>query len=556
MTQILRYVTISPSLMRRMDLPVGSTHRVLAFLVLLILTLQSQSIFSRGLSPSATTDSEYQKALQEVGARDYRAALKDLEAIIRQAPHFYRAYNLMGVCYERLKDHAKARQAFLKAVEINPRFDEAHVNLGANHVSEGRIAEGVQEFRKAIELNHRSVSAFYNLGSTELANGHAERAVIPLEKAYRLSGNDPSVLPTLVTALLRTGKADQAVQYASEAPLAHQLDPELAFQLGLAFVNGRRCEAGEALLSAAARSNVQFKDRIGEISEQAFDNGEYDRALCLSNILLGSGADSAALHSMVGACHYHLQDPARAVSEVQKAIQLEPNTQEYYIQLAQIFIDFNTPDAAILLLEPALKLFPSSARVRFVLGFAYLKSEHVEKAQQYLKESLELDPNNGPALAALAELYEKMLQWGSLSDVAKSMLQIPERRYQGYYYEAEAQYNLFQRQPDHFSEVEALLAKSIALEPKSASSHFLLGKLLIEKNSYAEAVESLNRAIALDPDLAIAYYNLAVAYRKMGEGQRSAEALQKFQQAAKKAQNSPPRKLLYNVVGELPVQKR
>ena len=553
MTQILRYVTIGPT--RR---NVASPHKVLAFLGLLILTLQSQSIFSRGLSSSAKTgvESEYQKALQEVGERDYRAALRDLEAIIRQAPHFYQAYNLMGVCYERLKDHAKARQAFLKAVEINPRFDEAHVNLGANYVSDGQVSEGVQEFKKAIELNHRSVSAFYNLGSTELADGHAERAVIPLEKAYRLSRNDPSVLPTLVTALLRTGQADRAAQYASEAPPTHQLDPELSFQLGLAFVNGRRCEAGQPFLSAAARSNGQFKDRIGGLSEQAFDNGEYDRALCLSNVLLGSGADSAALHSMAGACHYHLQDPARAVSEVQKAIRLEPNTQEYYIQLAQIFIDFNTPDAAILLLEPALKLFPSSARVRFVLGFAYLKSEHVEKAEQYLKESLEIDHNNGPALAALAELYEKMLQWGSLSDVAKSMLQIPDRRYQGYYYEAEAKYNFFQRHPDHFSEVEALLAKSIALEPKSASSHLLLGKLLIEKNSYAEAVESLNRASALDPDLAIIYYNLAVAYRKMGEGQRSAEALQKFQQAAQKAQNSPPRKLLYNVVGEQPVQKR
>ena len=159
-------------------------------------------------------------------------------------------------------------------------------------------------------------------------------------------------------------------------------------------------------MRAANRSDVQFRNRISGLTERAFDNGEYDRALCLSHVLFGLGVDSAALHSMVGACYYHLQDPARAASEVQRAIQLDPNNQEYYVQLAQTFIDFNTPDAAVLLLEPALKLFPSSARISYVLGFACLKSEQVEKAQKYLKRSLEIDPNNGPTLTALAELYE------------------------------------------------------------------------------------------------------------------------------------------------------
>src|SRR5262245_56634586 len=135
---------VPPRLIYRRDLTVASTLKILAFLGLLSLTLQSQSIFSRGLSSSAVTavESAYEKALQEVRARDYKVAIKDLEAIIRQAPHFYQAYNLMGVCYERLKDHTKAQQAFRKALEINPRFDEAHVNLGANYVSEGQVPEG------------------------------------------------------------------------------------------------------------------------------------------------------------------------------------------------------------------------------------------------------------------------------------------------------------------------------------------------------------------------------------------------------------------------------
>lgn len=495
-------------------------------------------------------DEQYREATEQFRLGNIQAAVARLQGIIQRAPRFYYAFNLLGVCYEKLGDHTKANQAFVRALQINPRFDKARVNLGTNYVTLGRIPEGLDEFRKATELNPRSVSAFFNLGYTELERGQPARAVGPLKKAYRLSGRDPTILAALVSALIKSGQLGEALQYGGDSSRRRPLDPRQELQLGLIFLGSRQCQAAQQHLRAAGKANSTLRDQMIGLGEKAFDERKYSEALCLFDVAIELGPEAASLHSIAGACHYQLKNPAEAVAEVQRAIRLDPQNEEYYVQLAQIFIDFNTPDAAILLLEPALNIFPSSGRIRFVLGVACLKAFKVEEARQYLGECLRMQPQNLLALRALATLYEGESHWDSLLEVAKSFEQLPSHRYEGYYYQAEATYNLFRSQPEHYPEVESLLRTSISLEPGFSPSHLLLGKLLLEKESYSEAVGSFKRAIALDPESTSAYYNLAIAYGKLGESDKRTEAFKQVQALSQKEKKSPDKSLLYEVVRE------
>jgi tetratricopeptide (TPR) repeat protein len=201
------------------------------------------------------------------------------------------------------------------------------------------------------------------------------------------------------------------------------------------------------------------------LSEDNFGAGKYTEVLCLVGVALESGPNSASLHSMAGACHYQLKDGPRAVAEVQQAIYLDPGNEDYYLQLAQVFIDYNTADAAILLLEPTLERFPASARMRYVLGVACLRSSKYVEAERYLTESLRLDPKNPLALRALAMLYEGESQWAALLKLSESMLDLPDIRAEGYYYQANADFNLLRGQPDRFPEIEKLLESSTSLNP-------------------------------------------------------------------------------------------
>jgi Tfp pilus assembly protein PilF len=67
-------------------------------------------------------------------------------------------------------------------------------------------------------------------------------------------------------------------------------------------------------------------------------------------------------------------------------------------------------------------------------------------------------------------------------------------------------------------------------------------------------VESLKRAVALDPQSESAYYHLAFAYGKLGETQKQAEALEKFKALSQRATKSEEKKLYYEIVGEKPAR--
>ncbi len=55
--------------------------------------------------------------------------------------------------------------------------------------------------------------------------------------------------------------------------------------------------------------------------------------------------------------------------------------------------------------------------------------------------------------------------------------------------------------------------KAVELDPNNARAYVTLGEILIVNDDLEEAFTALNKAISLDPHLAEAYYNRAVAYQ-------------------------------------------
>jgi len=78
-------------------------------------------------------------------------------------------------------------------------------------------------------------------------------------------------------------------------------------------------------------------------------------------------------------------------------------------------------------------------------------------------------------------------------------------------------------------QIESLLSKSLALDPKLAEAHLQLGNLYSEQNNYAQAIPQYVRALELNSDLADAYYRLGQAYVRTGENNRAQQQFQVYQ---------------------------
>jgi tetratricopeptide (TPR) repeat protein len=90
-------------------------------------------------------------------------------------------------------------------------------------------------------------------------------------------------------------------------------------------------------------------------------------------------------------------------------------------------------------------------------------------------------------------------------------------------------------------EARADFTHALELHSRHAAALTNLGNLALEENDVAGAIGHYERAIAADPEYAVAHFNLGVAYKRTGrivEGVRALRKAQRLQWRAQKARFS------------------
>ena len=246
-------------------------------------------------------------------------------------------------------------------------------------------------------------------------------------------------------------------------------------------------------------------------------------------------------HLLASQCHDGLKDPAGAVQEAQTAVELNPRSEQARLQLAQIFLTWNTPEPAYEILRDALPVFPQSALIRLGLGLALNGLERYSEAIPILKDCLRMRPDLGLAFDALGNAYLDSSNFDGLLQEAAEYTQRNPGDFRGYYYQAAARQKFGHITP----ETEALVRRSLELNPQFAAAHVLLGRLLLATDRTEAAVTALAEAVRLRPKYVTAHLYLGMAYRRMGreeEAQRESEEVA----AINKEQNDPRPQLMYH----------
>ena len=83
----------------------------------------------------------------------------------------------------------RAKEAYARALELDPSFADAHLNLGRLVHEEGAVAEAEAHYRTATSVDPASGRAFYNLGVALEDQGRAVGAIAAYEAALRLDSD-------------------------------------------------------------------------------------------------------------------------------------------------------------------------------------------------------------------------------------------------------------------------------------------------------------------------------------------------------------------------------
>ncbi|MEN3330208.1 MAG: protein O-GlcNAc transferase [Acidobacteriota bacterium] len=104
-----------------------------------------------------------------------------------------------------------------EVVQANPNSVEAHVNLGAQLITEGVYAEALTILERAVTLRPSSAAAQYDLGLAQLKEKKFEESVASNKKALELKPEWPDAYNNLGLAYAGLGRWKEAVTAYNEA---------------------------------------------------------------------------------------------------------------------------------------------------------------------------------------------------------------------------------------------------------------------------------------------------------------------------------------------------
>ena len=182
---------------------------------------------------------------REVLPKAKEAALKALE-IDENLAEAHSSLGLIKVYYDH--DWEGAESEFRKALELNPYLVSAHQRYGSYLTFMGRFEESIRHYEDALSLDPFSLQINMNLATTYFLRGEYERSIALLKKTGELEPNYMPIHFVLGCVYIEQGRLEEAI---AEFQIIHKMDKEAYLALGFMgyayALLGRRVEAETVL---------------------------------------------------------------------------------------------------------------------------------------------------------------------------------------------------------------------------------------------------------------------------------------------------------------------
>jgi tetratricopeptide (TPR) repeat protein len=402
-----------------------------------------------------------QRGLAMAQKGNCEAALVDLRALVALDPGNEPALTTIGLCETQLGHPERATDSFQRLVSIAPGSWQAWSNLGANHLTLNHPDLAVSALRKATKLQPGAASIWFSLGQAIELQGKDEEAFQTLDRANQLNDKD-----------LRINTAWQRV---------------------------------------AAKLATKAADQI--------ENKDYQGAKRILLEVRRPLEKSASWNNLLGYAEFKLGDQEPALEHLQKALRVEPNSEDFLLDLGEYLLSNRADDAARKVYQEGLRRNPNSLRIQFGLAITYQAEKRHDMAIPLFKALIDSHPQFEPAYSALGRSFEKTLQWEGMIDLGKKLGSVNKSSALASYLVGSGLLGLDAHNHSDLGDAKSMLQKSLRLDPDSSSAHFSLAKAYEEEGNNDEAIVELEQTLRLAPQHEKAHYVLAQLYRKMGKAE-------------------------------------
>lgn len=203
-----------------------------------------------------------------------------------------------------------------------------------------------------------------------------------------------------------------------------------------------------------------------------------------------------------------------AIHHFEKAIALDPNFLDAYINLGNVLKEARIFDRAAASYLRALNLCPNNAVVLGNLACVYYEQGLIDMAIETFGRAIRLQPNFPDAYCNLANALKEKGRVSEAEECYETALKLCQNH-------ADSLNNLanIKRERGYIEEATSLYLKALEVFPEFAAAHSNLASVLQQQGKLTEAIHHYREAIKISPTFADAYSNMGNTLKELGDVQ-------------------------------------
>jgi tetratricopeptide (TPR) repeat protein len=330
---------------------------------------------------------------------DARTALNLAGEIVKAQPRSGAAHLLLARALFLSGNAAAAERELLPIVKASPKSPEPQMWLGRIYLDRNDRPKARQAFARALELDPNSLLALNGLVTLDLVEKKFDSARALVDSRITTGKAPADVLYLAANTYGAIGDTAKAESLYYETVKADASFIDAYGRLGAMYVSQNRLDdAKQKFETAASGKPVVAATLIGMVLElqrkPAEAQVQYERALALDPRAAVAANNLAWLYAESG------EKLDQALQLAQTAKSVLPNDANVSNTLGWVYYKKGLFEQAVTALREAADRNPKDAAKRYYLGLAYLKVNQPTQARQALEQALKLNPRFAHADAA------------------------------------------------------------------------------------------------------------------------------------------------------------
>lgn len=395
----------------------------------------------------------------------FQDALKILEDLSVEEPKDARVHYFMGLSQIGLGQNDRAKASVVKAVELNPDYELAHLLLAEIYYQE------------------RSYDLAYN-------------------EASIITRKDPANYKAqlvIANTQMRTGKNQEAENGFLNLINIDPENPVAYYRLGIlkSFLND--FEGARKYLNTALTKNPLLMDVFALLVRNRLVQKDYDAAheLCDRQLAVTQGKPvlQGMVYNLQGDVYIAQKKPDSAKEYYTKAIEANSEFLKPYLSLAALYLSEKNKEKAVEQYQIMIDKKPNLPTPYMMLGTLYEMDRDFTKAEGNYRKALELNPEFAAAANNLAYI---LAEQGGNYDEALKFARIAKEKMPNDPRVMDTLGMVYFKKELYGNAVNEFL-DSLEQAPDNALIHYHLGMAYHARGEMSQAKEAFTRALELNP---------------------------------------------------------